>query len=106
MSLVWAGVEGFPAYKINQYGEVRYVETDTPVPYSTGLGEMWYQLISQERVVYLRSSRDLLAKAFPVNPISSEKVGLLLSELSPRQLRRARYGGPRGGHGGQLGRAV
>ncbi len=111
MSLVWAGVVGFPAYIINQYGDVRYEETNMPVQYEMAYGEKWYKLRSPNNVYHLRSQISLLVDTFPGGSYGKtrstdvkEKVGLATSELSPRQLKRARYGGPRGGAGGQLGR--
>jgi hypothetical protein len=66
MSLVWAGVVGFPAYIINQYGDVRYEETNMPVQYRMAYGEKWYELHTELLdVPRLRSQISLLVDAFP-----------------------------------------
>lgn len=65
MSLVWAGVVGFPAYIINQYGDVHHAADNQSVSYRMAYGEKWYALTRQEAPPILRSQISLLVDAFP-----------------------------------------
>jgi hypothetical protein len=62
--LIWVEVPGFKWYVINQYGDVRYADTNMPLQWTMGLGEKWYSLLN-DGVVYLRSHSALLKGAFP-----------------------------------------
>lgn len=80
--------------------EVSYVETIIDTEYQIKIVK---QIEDGTVKYYLRSKGGLWTRVYvPSEPIV--KIGKTTSELSPRQLIRARYGGPRGGSP-QIGRS-
>lgn len=63
--LIWVTVPDYSTYIINQYGYLRYAETNMPVQYEIGLGDKWYRIHTDENVVHRVSRAQLLEDAFP-----------------------------------------
>ena len=62
----WRPVVGYPRYEVNRKGDLRYVETKTPMaPFMGDSSETYYPLMLDDHVVHAVPLSVILDQAFP-----------------------------------------